>query len=342
MNDQNSPVVANVSSDSSLEEDQFSAVKFLPTGNEEDELFVVATLWDGSLQLYDLHKNLLVLNEKYCKDEMPVLAVAPVGGHKVAFGGSDANVYVKKFDLQNQSGQQEDGAHCIGSHAGSVTAVDFCQLHNVIVTGGRDGYVRLWSQQDEKVAAIGRIATEEQVVRMDVRGNLIAAGLSGGVIDIWDIRNYNERLKSINISESLNLQCLAIFPDMKRVVFGTTQGKACIESFDGENSKNDFVFKSHVDKAKGITHPVNCVRFIDDTSKFLMGGSDGKLKIWDPDHRKLVVDFSPYPNEVVAVDASPSGNYAVVACSYLDDRELEEGTEIPPSELHFRNISEYH
>jgi len=130
-------------------------------------------------------------------------------------------------------------------------------------------------------------------------------------------------------------------------VYGTVEGRASIESIDEGMSKSDFSFKPHIDKKKGTPHPVNAVwylflifsnnihcnvftdcesvnhstrpslfeialvfysnSFIDSTSRFLMGGSDGRLRIWDPDTRKLIVDFPTYPNEIAALDVSPSG-----------------------------------
>lgn len=38
-----------------------------------------------------------------------------------------------------------------------------------------------------------------------------------------------------------------------------------------------------------------------------MGGSDGKLRMWEPNIKKLITDFSGYPNEIAAVDTSETG-----------------------------------
>lgn len=52
---------------------------------------------------------------------------------------------------------------------------------------------------------------------MNVRGNLVAAGLAAGLVGVWDIRNTKEAMKSPNANskEALNVQCIAIFPDLK-------------------------------------------------------------------------------------------------------------------------------
>lgn len=52
---------------------------------------------------------------------------------------------------------------------------------------------------------------------MDVRDNIVVAGIAGGFVKVWDLRNLSTPLK-VSEKNSLNLQCIAIFPDQK--VFG--------------------------------------------------------------------------------------------------------------------------
>lgn len=55
----------------------------------------------------------------------------------------------------------------IGHHNDTICSVSHNKLHNIIVSGGYDSTIRLWStQQNKEDASVGTITTEKEVDKM--------------------------------------------------------------------------------------------------------------------------------------------------------------------------------
>lgn len=50
---------------------------------------------------------------------------------------------------------------------------------------------------------------------MDVREYYLVAALDNRLMAVWDLRKTSTPLKKMDIKESLNVQCVGIFPNMK-------------------------------------------------------------------------------------------------------------------------------
>ncbi|KLO19719.1 WD40 repeat-like protein [Schizopora paradoxa] len=200
-----------------------------------DHLVVSCSL-DGSLIIWDT-----INADKICRLHGHDGAVRSVAwssnGHYIVSGSDDCTVRIWSMNPDGNGTLLKT----IPSQCGEVTSVKFC-FNNVIVSGSREGVIRIWSRESCK--AIG-----EPIIRKSAGAinNLafswdrtrIAAVYDDSYVCVWDARtpcgignkseSYSEQhTHNSSSSDSGRVMSMDFDSDGKRIASGSTAGDVCI------------------------------------------------------------------------------------------------------------------
>lgn len=138
-----------------------------------------------------------------CMDrKVEVMAVGGVDGSIRFVGPASANVDSKKV---------------FEAHEGPVTALAFDRRGSKLLSGGADGFVRLWKMHNGKVEL--ELAAESAIthVACDDKGRWIAVGEASGAVHVWSMRGKGELLATL--AEPGDMPCVGLaFVDKDRAL----------------------------------------------------------------------------------------------------------------------------
>ncbi|CAE7812147.1 unnamed protein product [Symbiodinium sp. CCMP2592] len=240
------------------------------------------------------------------------LCEVPGHGHKVKFGievpfvifsacilpangdivtaGEDGTLRVWNSDEQLQE---------ITAHEGGALFVSPFPNGNFLLTGGCDGYARVW-----KVAPSGRLSSflhmdhKFAVVAGCVFPNLrqmISLGLDG-VAKIWRLDD-----EQFLTEGGCGLSALVISPYGGCIITASSLGS--IEKFSDDGQLLCQFAEGH----EGL---VNVLMLFPDQSRVLTAGEDGRGVIWNG-HGELAVKLEVLTEPVLCADISPCGNWVL-------------------------------
>src|SRR5262249_26225140 len=109
-----------------------------------------------------------------------------------------------------------------------VTALAFAPNGQRLVTGGKDGTVRVWDAIDgREVFCLPCHRRQVTTVAFAPDGQWLVTGSTDGTAKIWDVASSRELL-TIQGKHTVRLWAVAVTPDGKRVVTGSDDGMARI------------------------------------------------------------------------------------------------------------------
>ena len=186
-------------------------------------------------------------------------------------------------------GQHRD---MIQAHAGAAERAVACALSTdgkLLISGGQDGRVKLWSSPDSRqlkpLATLEEHAGPVRCTAITPDGKLAASGGADGRIIVWDTTSGQSQQKWQAHPE---VRALAFFKDGSRLLSAGSDGLVklwntatghCLATLEGHGSA------------------VNCVALSGNERRALSGGADRKIIIWDLQHgtRLKTLDGSPGP-----------------------------------------------
>ncbi|KAJ2162174.1 mitotic spindle checkpoint protein Bub3 [Coemansia sp. RSA 552] len=305
--------------------DGISSLKF----HSSDSSRLLVGSWDHQVRLYDAEANRLVAS--HSGHNAAVLDVA--FGTDAAFsGGLDRRV------LAWEAGYVQERE--IGRHDGEISAVEFSSDSGLVLTGSWDRTLRAWdSRANAAAAAVSRVDVGERIYSMSAQNALLAVGLAGRAIHIYDTRKLAEPLEVRESSLKFPTRCIKLMPDCQGFVCSSVEGRVAVEYLK-DVPKANYAFKCHrqpADDNTDLVYPVNAVAFHPIHHTFVTGGSDGAVSLWDPDNKKRLKQYQGYPTSIAALDFNATGSVLAVAASYTYD----EGERAHPSDsIWLKSISE--
>ncbi len=187
-------------------------------------------------------------------------------------------------------------------HKSAVLALAFSPDGKTLVSGSKDGSVRLWRLDSGGETLIPRAhPLGVRAVAFCSDGKRIASGGWDSYVRIWDAGS-GRKLKEFKTGS--RVQAVAWSGDGKYVAAGSDDGIVSVWDMSGPDRA--VVLKEHVGA-------VSVVRFVDDESLLVSGSADGRVCIWkvgDWSQARELEESSP----VMAASVSRDGRFLATGC----------------------------
>lgn len=252
------------------------------------------------------------------------LSISPDG--RLLVSGSDDNT-IKVWDLEKH---QE--ICTLKGHRGAVLAVVVTPDNRYAVSSAdlNDGMLRLWDLvRGEPVGCLKTVNDSIRALALTPDGRAAVYGFGAGVVRIDDYRisigqtlkiwNLDEReAKDLSVGgspiydvmdepdplEHQTIRTLAVLPDNKRVITGSTDKTLKIW---------DLKTWAHLHTLSGHSNSVQSVAVTQDGNYAVSGSADRTVRIWDLIKNKLVSTLVGHTESVSSVSLTPCNSYIVSA-----------------------------
>ena len=179
-------------------------------GSDFKSTLLASTSQDGSILLWDT-TTISLLSKWYLPDTSLTCSLfEPASGDLLCVGSFAGTCYIYKSNIDPAStGQLRDKPLLrISSHEAYVSALAFVDLAHLATASG-DKSIRLWDL--EKAQMVSQFAEhEEDVMCVDVQGDLMVSGSCDRTAKLWDIRqtravrNFNAHLGDVNAARFIS------------------------------------------------------------------------------------------------------------------------------------------
>lgn len=194
------------------------------------------------------------------------------------------------------------------AHHLDATAVAITDNNRQIISGGGEGAIRVWNLDlsNLKKPTVSLLETMKEhkckITAIKLRANNLecATASEDGTCIIWDLQRYTR--KQMVMANSL-FQCLVYNFDENQIVTSGTDRKICYwESLDG----------SLIRQMDGsMSGSVNGMDIWSDGSKFVTGGDDKLVKLWDYDGGVVTHVGCGHSDQILKLRLSPDNKNLV-------------------------------
>jgi WD40 repeat protein len=199
----------------------------------------------------------------------------------------------------------------LNGHAGPVTSVAFLPNGKSLVSGGKDGSVKLWSTTKNSSAnstvELGWPSTQGiSALAFSGNGQMLATSSYGGNVEIWNTsaKPSNTRNGEMLPPENFTpVNSIAFSPDSRLVATG---------GMDTHVRLWDPATRLKLEELKGHTDSVLSVSFSPDGQSLATGGADRKVILWDVSTKRALKTL-PQLSVVLSIAFSPDGSDLAVA-----------------------------
>ena len=235
-------------------------------------------------------------------------------------------------------------------HTAAVNGISFCGGGDRVVSGGIDGYLRVWDALSGR--EIDKIqVSSEAVTAIAVLGNgtTVLAGLLDGSVATWDFST-KQRTKLSKVAKD-SIQCLIPSPDRKHMVvvggdgiflLDTTSTVSVSGRLGDPDAYNSAAFspdgtqlvtatdggclsvwdvrtKQLIKTLAQAGRPINCVAMMPDGKRVITGEKDGVVRVWNLDTSQELLRPIGAAAEIesLAISADGSTIYAASSDGYL-------------------------
>merc|ERR1711892_255890 len=188
------------------------------------------------------------------------------------------------------------------AHHLDATAVVVTECNRKIISGGEEGAIRVWKigLSNLKKPTVSLLETMKEhkckITAIKLRKNMqqCATASEDGTCIIWDLERYT---RSQMVMANSLFQCIVWSHDENQIVTSGTDRKICYwEALDG----------SLIRQMDGsMSGSVNGMVINTDGSKFVTGGDDKLVKVWDYDGGNVTAVGSGHSDQIKKIALSP-------------------------------------
>jgi hypothetical protein len=194
--------------------------------------------------------------------------------------------------------------HCFRGHAGPVQSVAISPDGNLILSGGDDRTMRLWSvEAGEEVRRFPEHEHWVGCVAFSPDGNTAASGNYDRIVRLWDVRTGRE-LHHLHDNRQVVI-CVAYSPDGTRLLSGGDDRGVML--WDATTGKL-------MHRLEGYAGPVQAVRFTPDARHAVSAGNDRTVRVWNLEQGREVRCLRGHGHVVSDLAISPDGGRVLSAC----------------------------
>ena len=226
---------------------------------------------------------------------------------KLAFDPTGTRLFVGSEDglLTGWSIEGGELAAISMRHGGEIREFSFNHDGSQIVSGARNGEVRVWDAKDGKPVCGAIQVNDLRSLSFGEKGQYVT-GARQGTINSWRVpRRPAEPLKVPFARSGKNF---AVSPNAQQIAYSRgnniTDEVIVLDALSGEQR---FRLQAH---RKGV----RAINFHPDSQVFATGSMDGTVRVWDAETGESVHPTLQHPSGVVALQYSPSGKRLAAAC----------------------------
>jgi WD40 repeat protein len=185
-------------------------------------------------------------------------------------------------------------------HAGEVTSVAYRRDGSRLVSGSRDGTVKVWdAKTGEELLTLRGHAGRVTAVAYNPDGSRIASAGADGTVKVWDAKSAEVLL---TLEGTKPMSCVSYGPDGSRLASGTEDGT--VRVWDAKTGERLLTLNGH---AGGVTS----VAYGPDGSRIASGSRGESLKVWDAKTGEQLLTLNGHAAGVTSVAYSPDGSRLV-------------------------------
>jgi WD40 repeat protein len=187
-------------------------------------------------------------------------------------------------------------------HTGPVQAVAVTADGQRIVSGGRDGTVRVWDLASGRLQRILEGHTGEvNAVAVTGDGQRIVSGGNDNTVRVWDLAS--GRLEHTLEGRTGGVNAVAVTADGQRIV-SSGGGDGTVRVWDLASGRPERTLEGH-------TGPVQAVAVTADSQRMVSGGNDNTVRVWDLASGRLERTLEGHTLGVMAVAVTADGQRIV-------------------------------
>ncbi|KAI9007713.1 WD40-repeat-containing domain protein [Hyaloraphidium curvatum] len=202
-------------------------------------------------------------------------------------------IYAERYAVERNWRTGTYRFRSLPGHVGGLTALHMDDEHDRLVTGGADGYVRLWNPETGKLVQEWNAHAGKTVRSVQIDGPRIWSAGMDGWVRVWDPKKPTGPVRELSAHDGGGVTSMHV--DGLRLLTGHEDGKVLHWNLR----------TAHALKLSGHTDWVNCVRFHGKTDVAFSASDDRTVRMWDLAARQCVRVFSGDNNAVQCVRASP-------------------------------------
>jgi len=183
----------------------------------------------------------------------------------------------------------------------NITSVAVSFDSKYIVSGSKDGYIRLWDIKTKKLLYLfkGHLKAVTSVA-ISYDSKYIVSGSRDKTVKLWDIQT--RKLLYTFKGHSNDITSVAVSRDLRYIVSGSRDSS--VRLWDIKSGKVLYIFKGHKDIVSSVA-----VSF---DSKYIVSGSwDKTVKVWELKTKKLLYTFKGHKDIVSSVALSCDSKYII-------------------------------
>jgi hypothetical protein len=186
-------------------------------------------------------------------------------------------------------------------HASDICAVAFAPDGNTLLTGGWDGFLRLWeTSSGQPLATVQAAFKPLSACAWNVDGTRWLSGTMEGMLGIWEVAN--QSLLFEFVAHTRPISSFSFTPDGQTVASTSWDRQITLRKVDREREGRNLT--GHQDIVAGC-------RFAANGSRLLSWSHDRTLRLWDPVNALEVGRLCGHEDRVNCAALSPDGRLAV-------------------------------
>lgn len=184
----------------------------------------------------------------------------------------------------------------VQAHTPKTTCLDIGATGRVLVTGGQDRYIKLWTfENNENIMSLKGHTSVVDLVKFAYNDDFVYSADDNGIIKKWNLNTGQETTSLYGHMKTV--RALHFHPFGDYVVSG---------SHDTTLRLWDIRVDSCIKRYRGHISTVNSVKFSPDGTWIASAGNEGALIIWDIRmSNKSIVEFNDHSSSILCIQYHP-------------------------------------
>ncbi|KAK4537191.1 hypothetical protein CDCA_CDCA11G3216 [Cyanidium caldarium] len=197
--------------------------------------------------------------------------------------GQDSNIYLYALNTGGEwTQQQPEPVRVLCGHTATITAVQWYNTAEFIVSASEDGTVRKWNvETGQEMECVKRHRKPAMDLKFSKDCQLFMTGASDSTAVLWDTHSM-QTVRTFALDRPLNAVDLS--PLLPHAVVGGGQEASEVTTTTGKAGKFSatllhLAYGEAIGSVKGHFGPINCLSFTPDGQGFASGGEDGYVRL---------------------------------------------------------------